>query len=62
MEEETYVWEVLPMEGESIFVETKGDSVVAAATLYEEQYNTFDSVYAIRKAVETKIKIYDEVI
>lgn len=57
-----FVWEVIPMEGESIFVETNQDSVMAAATLYEEQYNNFESVYAIRKALETKTKVYEEAV
>lgn len=51
----TYLWEIVPMEGASIFVETTSDSVAAAAVLYEEQYNNFQSVYAIRKASETQV-------
>lgn len=57
-----FVWEVIPMEGESIFVETTSDSVAAASVLYEEQYGNFQSVYAIRKASETKTKVYEEAI
>lgn len=57
-----FVWEVIPMEGASIFVETDKDSVLDAASLYKDHYDNFESVYAIRKAAKTEVEIYDEVI
>lgn len=55
-----YRWEIIPMEGESIFILTDEDSIIEAASLYAEHYACFESVYAIRKAEE--IKAYREAV
>lgn len=47
---ESFRWEIIPMEGESFFVMTATDSVLSAARIYEESYGTDISVYGIRKA------------
>lgn len=44
----TYLWEIIPMEGKSTFLETQEDSILAAAKKYEEHYACSGSIYGIR--------------